>query len=140
MTGFGRVASLAAGVVLAGCSGQADGTAAVHAYAGAQDNVMKSNGNPAGTAGQHADRPAAVSGPLADTPAEAEGRRTLSTAFVRLGAGERLTVELRDGRTVVLRDVAMGPRDYCGVQVGEGAVGTRYCGGYGEIVAARTGS
>ena len=73
----------------------------------------------------------------ADSPAEAEGRRTLSNAFVRLGAGEHLTVELRDGRTIVLRDVVVGPRDYCGVQVSGGAAGTRYCGGFGEIAAAR---
>ena len=34
----------------------------------------------------------------ADTPAEAEGRRTLSAAFVRVGPDGRLTVERRDGR------------------------------------------
>ena len=79
----------------------------------------------------------AAPGRRADTPAEAEGRRLLSTAFVRLGAGEPLTVERRDGRTIVLRDVVMRPRDYCGVQAGSGAV--RYCGGYAEIAAARPG-
>ena len=75
--------------------------------------------------------------PLADTPAEAWGRRTLSTAFVRLGAGEYLTVELRDGRTLVLRDVVLRRKDYCGMQVRDGAAGRRYCGGYGDIAAAR---
>jgi hypothetical protein len=75
----------------------------------------------------------------ADSPAEAEGRRTLSTAFVRMGAGGHLTVELRDGRAIVLRDVVMRPRDYCGVQVLGGSAGTRYCGGYGDVAAARPG-
>jgi hypothetical protein len=75
----------------------------------------------------------------ADSPAEAEGRRTLSTAFVRVGPDGHLTVELRDGRAVVLRDVVMGPRDYCGVQVLGGSAGKRYCGGYGDIAAARPG-
>ncbi len=75
----------------------------------------------------------------ADSPAEAEGRRTLSTAFVRLGAGEYLTVELRDGSSVVLRDVVLGPRDYCGVQVLGNSTGKKYCGGYGDIAAARPG-
>ncbi len=74
----------------------------------------------------------------ADSPAEAEGRRTLSTAFVRVGPDGHLTVELRDGRTIVLRDVKMGPRDYCGVQAAGGSTGKKYCGGYGEIGAARS--
>jgi hypothetical protein len=75
----------------------------------------------------------------ADSPAEAQGRRTLSTAFVRVGPDGHLTVELRDGRAMVLRNVVMRPRDYCGVQVLGGSAGTRYCGGYGEIAAARPG-
>jgi hypothetical protein len=62
----------------------------------------------------------------------------LSTAFVRLGAGEHLMVELRDGRSVVLRDVVLRPRDYCGVQVAGGSAGAKYCGGYDDIAAART--
>lgn len=77
--------------------------------------------------------------PRADSPAEAQGRRTLSTAFVRVGPGEHLTVDLRDGRAMVLRDVVMRPRDYCGVQVLGASAGTRYCGGYGDIAAARPG-
>lgn len=77
--------------------------------------------------------------PRADSPAEAEGRRTLSTAFVRGGPDGYLTVELRDGRAVVLRDVVMRPGDYCGTQVLAGATGGRYCGGYGDIAAARPG-
>ena len=73
----------------------------------------------------------------ADSPAEAEGRRTLSTAFVRVGPGGHLTVALRDGSEVVLRDVVMRARDYCGVQVSGDAAGSRFCGGYGEVAAAR---
>lgn len=81
--------------------------------------------------------PVSAAVPPADTPAEAQGRRTLSTAFVMVGAGGHLTVELRNGRTMVLRDVVMRRKDYCGVQVLGGAAGTRYCGGYGDIAAAR---
>lgn len=77
----------------------------------------------------------AVANPLGDSPAEAVGRQTLSTAFVRLGPDGHLTVELRGGQTVVLRDVVMRPKDYCGVQVGGG----KYCGGYAEVAAARPG-
>ena len=80
-----------------------------------------------------------ASAPRADSPAEAEGRRTLSTAFVRVGPDGHLTVELRDGRAIVLRDVVMRPRDYCGVQVLGGSAGRRFCGGYGEVAAARPG-
>ena len=74
-----------------------------------------------------------------DSPAEAQGRRTLSTAFVRVGADRHLTVELSDGRAMVLRDVAMGPREYCGVLVLGDPAGKRYCGGYGDIATARPG-
>jgi hypothetical protein len=75
----------------------------------------------------------------ADSPAEAQGRRTLSTAFVRVGPDGRLTVELRDGRVLVLRDVVMRRKDYCGVQVLGGKAGARHCGGYAEVAAARPG-
>lgn len=77
--------------------------------------------------------------PPRDSPAEAEGRRTLSTAFVMMGPGGHLTVELHDGRAIVLRDVVMRRKDYCGVQVVGGAAGTRYCGAYGDLAAARPG-
>ena len=77
--------------------------------------------------------------PRADSPAEAEGRRTLSTAFVRVGPDGHLTVELRDGRALVLRDVVMRTTDYCGVQVLGGSKGKKYCGGYGDVAAARPG-
>lgn len=76
----------------------------------------------------------------ADSPEEARGRRTLSTAFVRLGPDGRLVVERRDGRMLVLRQVIMGPKDYCGLLVSGGKAGGRYCGGYGEVAAARPGA
>lgn len=75
----------------------------------------------------------------ADSPAAAQGRRTLSTAFVRIGPDGHLTVELRNGRVLVLRNVVMRRKDYCGVQVLGGQVGARYCGGYSEVAAARPG-
>ena len=84
-----------------------------------------------------AEKPAAA--PRADSPAEAEGRRTLSTAFVWVGPDGHLTVELSNGRAIVLRDVTMGPREYCGELVLGGPAGKRYCGGYGDVAAARPG-
>lgn len=77
--------------------------------------------------------------PSADSPAEAQGRRTLSTAFVMVGPDGRLTVVLRNGRVLVLRDVVMRPKDYCGVQVLGGGADVQYCGGYVEVAAARAG-
>ena len=74
-----------------------------------------------------------------DPPTQAQGRRTLSTAFVRVGPDGRLTVELRNGRVLVLRNVVMRPEDYCGVQELGGPAGVRYCGGYAEVAAARPG-
>jgi hypothetical protein len=76
----------------------------------------------------------------ADSPAEAEGRRILSTAFVRVGPDGRLAVELRDGRMLVLRDVVLRRGDYCGTQLLGGAPGTQYCGSYADVAAARPGS
>ncbi len=81
----------------------------------------------------------AASNPVADSPEEALGRRILSTAFVRIGPDGHLTVELRDGRVVILRDVTMRPKDYCGVQAGSDSPGSKYCGGYAEVAAARPG-
>ena len=75
----------------------------------------------------------------ADSPAEAQGRRTLSTAFVRVGPDGHLTVELLNGRVLVLRNVVMRPKDYCGVQVFGGPAGIKFCGGYAEVAAARPG-
>src|SRR5687768_13166159 len=51
-----------------------------------------------------------ASAPRADSPAEAQGRLTLSTAFVMMGPDGHLTVELHNGRAMVLRDVVMRPR------------------------------
>jgi hypothetical protein len=75
----------------------------------------------------------------ADSPAEARGRRTLSTAFVMVGPDGHLTVELRNGRVLVLRDVVMRPKDFCGLHVTGGPARGRYCGGYAEVAAARPG-
>ena len=74
-----------------------------------------------------------------DSREEARGRRTVSTAFVMVGPDGHLTVELRDRRVLVLRDVVMRPRDYCGDQVLGGKAGARYCGTYAEVAAARPG-
>lgn len=76
----------------------------------------------------------------ADSRAAALGRRTLSTAFVRVGPDGRLTVELRNGRVLVLRNVVMRSRDYCGVNELAGSAGANYCGGYAEVAAAWPGS
>ncbi|WP_156404800.1 hypothetical protein [Sphingomonas sp. Root241] len=75
----------------------------------------------------------------ADSPAETQGRRTLSTAFVMVGPDGRLTVELRNGRLLVLRNVVMRRKTYCGVHVLGGEAGARYCGGYSEVAAAKPG-
>lgn len=78
-------------------------------------------------------------GPLADSPAEARGRQILSTAFVRVGPDGHLTLELRNGKALVLRNVVMRPSDYCGVQVAGDPARAKYCGGYAEVAAARPG-
>jgi hypothetical protein len=75
----------------------------------------------------------------ADSAAEAQGRRTLSTAFVRVGPDGHLTIERLNGAVSVLRNVIMRPKDYCGVQVFGGSAGKRYCGSYAEVAAARPG-
>lgn len=136
MRGFFSVTSLAAGVILAGCSGQADG-AAVHRNSGALDMLMQNNANPPEDGRPQVALSSSAPGRRADSPAEAQGRRTLSAAFVMMGAGEHLTVTLRDGRTIVLREVVMQPRDYCGVQVLGGSASARFCGGYADVAAAR---
>lgn len=84
-----------------------------------------------------ADNPAPAR--LADSPAEARGRRILSTAFVMMGPGGTLTVEQRDGRVLVLRDVVMNRKTYCGVEAAGGSRGSRHCGGYADVAAARAG-
>jgi hypothetical protein len=75
----------------------------------------------------------------ADSLQEAQGRRILSTVFVRVGPDGLLTVELHSGRALVLRGVAMHRKDYCGVQVLRGHAGAQYCGKYSEVAAARPG-
>ena len=87
-------------------------------------------------------RGASESGAVADSPDSplvAEGRRILSTAFVRMGPDGYMTVELRDGHVLVLRNVVMQPDDYCGIQVAGDPTGTKYCGGYAEVASARPG-
>ena len=74
-----------------------------------------------------------------DSPAEAQGRRILSKAFVWVGPDGYLTVELHDGRVLVLRDVVMRRSDYCGRQAAGGVKGTQYCGGYADVASARPG-
>jgi hypothetical protein len=63
----------------------------------------------------------------------------LSTAFVRVGPDGRLTVKLRNGRVLVLRNVVMRRKDYCGAQVLGSKPGAQYCGDYSEIAAAQPG-
>ena len=81
----------------------------------------------------------AAAKPLAGSPAEALGRRILSTAFVRVGPDGHLTVELHDGHVLVLRNVIMRSKDFCGAQVAGEPARTKYCGGYAEVAAARPG-
>ena len=68
---------------------------------------------------------------------EAQGRRTLSTAFVRLKPGGHLLVTLRGGAVIALRDVTMEKAKFCGVAVTEGALVKRRCHAYAEVAAAR---
>ena len=80
----------------------------------------------------------ALPGP-GDTPASARGRRSLSTAFVRIGPDGLLTVTRRDGRVLVLRDVVMREEHYCGRQVSGNRVGKLSCATYADVAAARPG-
>lgn len=83
---------------------------------------------------------AGPSGATVSSPtSQADGRRILSTAFVQIGPDGHLTVELRDGSTLVLRDVRMGPRDYCGTLVSVGRRADKFCGAYGDVAGARPG-
>ena len=74
-----------------------------------------------------------------DSPAEARGRRILSRAFVMMGPDGRLSLELHGGRSLVLRNVVMRRRKFCGEQVFGSQTGVQYCGGYAEVAAARPG-
>jgi hypothetical protein len=85
-----------------------------------------------------APKPAAKTG-VPDSPAEARGRRTLSTAFVQIGPDGYLTVELHGGQELVLRNVVMRAKDYCGVRAAGPTSGKTYCGGYADVAAARAG-
>lgn len=137
--------------VLAACTPSPKDAAMRHVSPTPHDAVTPDRGTP-GQAAQ-GPMPAAVSAaggpapgpgssmdaPLGDAPDAALGRRILSTAFVRVGPDGHLTVELRDGRALVLRDVVMGPNEYCGVQVVGSAPGKRHCGGYAAVAAARPG-
>lgn len=71
--------------------------------------------------------------------AEARGRRTLSTAYVRMGPDGQLTVELLNGSVLVLRNIVMRPNDFCGVQVADTAAGAKFCGRYGNVATATPG-
>ena len=73
-----------------------------------------------------------------DTAAAAHGRRTLSTAFVRVGPDNLLTVGLRDGSERTLQNVAMRAGDYCGTQL-SGGTQRKFCGSYADVVTARPG-
>ena len=112
--------------------------------AAGQSSSGRSIGKPETAAMESTPEPKAVakhaaSGPGADLPAEARGRLILSTAFVRVGPDGHLTVELRDGRVLALRDVIMRARDYCGVQATGDQGSAKYCGEYAEVAAARPG-
>ena len=76
---------------------------------------------------------------LADSAAEAQGRRTLSTAFVRAGPDGLLTVKLHDGRSLILRNLVMHRKKYCGIQMRGDQTRAEYCGGYAEVADARPG-
>lgn len=88
-----------------------------------------------------AENPVSIPAPAipADVPAEALGRRIVSTAFVMVGPDGHLTVELRNGHVLVLRNVVMRSYDYCGLHVAGGTNGMKYCGEYADVVAARPG-
>ena len=120
----------------AGTEGGAPGRAANLAGRGAGDQERAALG-PVPQSVSAAENP--LPAPPADLPPEAQGRRTLSTAFVMVGPDGLLTVKLRDGRELVLRNVVMRRKDYCGVQMRDAQAGTRYCGGYAEVSAARPG-
>lgn len=77
--------------------------------------------------------------PTARSQLAGRGRRIFSTAFVTIGPDRHVTVELRDGRAMVLRNVVMRPKDYRGVQVLGDSAGVRHCVQYADDAAARPG-
>lgn len=82
----------------------------------------------------------AVPAPPQNLDASALGRRTLTTAFVRVGPDGYLTVKLRDGRTLILRNIVMRPNDYCGRLIYAKLPGTKYCGSYADVAIASPGA
>jgi len=124
--------ALAAGIPAQGSAmpnhGAAPGNAVAQAAQGPVPTAVSAAANPAPF-------PAT---PATDTPAEARGRKILSTAFVRVGPDGQITVELQGGRVLVLRNVALRARDYCGQVLGD-TPGKRHCGGYADVMAARPG-
>jgi hypothetical protein len=88
-----------------------------------------------------AENPAPAPTPVSrvDSAEEAKGRKILSTAFVRVGPDGHLTVELQNGEALVLRDVVMRPKDYCGMAVRGGSPANKFCGRYADVAAARPG-
>lgn len=87
----------------------------------------------------HASSGPGSAGRRPDSSEEAQGRRIFSGAFVGMGPDGHMIVELRDGQVLVLRDVVMNPSDYCGVSIADDPAGSKYCGGYADVAAARPG-
>lgn len=75
-----------------------------------------------------------------DTISEDRGRRIFSTAFVRIGPDGHLSVRYHDGRELVLRDVTMRAKAFCGRLASGEAMGKVYCGNYADVAAAQPGS
>lgn len=46
---------------------------------------------------------------------------------------------LGNGRVLMLRNVVMRRKDYCGLRVNGDKAGTHYCGRYADVAAARPG-
>ena len=129
---------------LAACA-PAPPDAAVRTVGPVAGAAQAADGSVAATAAARAPVPEPVSaaenpypGSATNRDREAQGRRILSTAFVRLGPGEHLLVTLRDGQVLRLGDVTMGKVQFCGT-VATGAVGKQQCRGYAEVVAASPG-
>jgi len=78
--------------------------------------------------------------PDTDTDTAAQGRRAVSTAFVRLGPSGHLLLTLRNGSNALLSGVTMEQRAVCGVAVAsslDGRLGKRQCYKFAEIANAR---
>lgn len=85
------------------------------------------------------DRPTYPPTKSTDGVYEEQGRRILSTAFVRIGPDGRLLVRERDGRQFLLHDVTMQAKSYCGRLVSGSKSDERHCGKYRNVVAVRSG-